>query len=223
MISPHKMKTENEFALAQYVGEVMRGHLSWMQLQPQKILETGCQSGEMLSALQERYPFAQMIPEQHIVLDSADLIMANLTLAWSNDSLHTLQKWRKQLRPNGLLMLTTFGLDTLTELPDRAMILPKLVDMHNVGDALVHAGFSDPVLEVEYVTLTYRSLEKLCYEMRATQMILPEIQTLQLTTNDENIYSLTFEIIYAHAFASEHYAADEMGEARIPISQIKRI
>lgn len=214
--------TDNVFALAQYVGEVMRGQLAWMQLQPHKIVETGCQSGEMLLALQQRYPFAEMLTTQNNIFDPVDLIMANLTLAWHENTLEKLHHWRQQLRANGLLMLTTFGLDTLTELPDRAMILPQLADMHNIGDALVQAGFSDPVLEVEYVTLTYRSLDKLLDEMRTTKMILPSVDFISLEPNDEGIYSLTFEVIYAHAFVGAHFAANAEGEAHIPLSQIMR-
>ena len=44
-----------------------------------------------------------------------------------------------------------------------------LIDMHDLGDALMQAGFKDPVLEVNYLTLRYRS--------KAEGLKLPSLRT----------------------------------------------
>jgi len=226
MITPIKLDENidpNVAALAQYVGEEMREQLSFIALQPKIIFDLGCQSALMTPALRERFPSADIVSENFPNNLSADFVIANLVLAWQADFFASLKKIRQQTKVGGLLMFSMFGPDTLIELPDRSIILPALIDMHNLGDILVKNGFADPVLDVEYVTLTYRDIEKLSYEMRATKMINQNAQNLQLMPNDKNIFSLTFEIIYAHAFAApEKFLADDFGVTRFPAANILR-
>lgn len=76
------------------------------------------------------------------------------------------------LRPGGLLTFTMPGPDTLRELRDalrRAGLPPSVMpfpDMHDVGDSLVAAGFADPVMDAEHVTLTYPDFGALARELR---------------------------------------------------------
>ena len=70
-------------------------------------------------------------------------------------------------------MFTTFGPDTLKELRaafagvDAHTHVNRFVDMHDIGDMLVHAGFADPVMDMEYVTLTYADVRALMRELKA--------------------------------------------------------
>jgi len=91
---------------------------------------------------------------------SFDMIVSNLTLQWC-DVPTAFAECRRVLRPGGLFLFTSFGPDTLTELRaawyavDARPHVHGFLDMHDVGDALVHAGFTEPVLDVERFTLTY--------------------------------------------------------------------
>jgi len=222
-ISLIKLSDPTIAVLAQYTGEILRERLLLMKLQPKMIFDLGCQSEEMTPALKKRFPFSDVatinFPENKL----AELMVANLTLIWQADLLYALKQIRQQLSVGGLLMLTALGPDTLNELPDRSLVLPQLIDMHHLGDALVQAGFSDPVLDVEYVTITYRDSEKLFYEMCATKMIHENAKKLSLIPNEEHIFSLTFEVIHAHAFAAApKFLADESGVTRFPAGNILR-
>lgn len=79
--------------------------------------------------------------------------------------------WRalgSALRPGGLLTFTTLGPDTLRELRGSAAPAAPFADMHDIGDALVHAGFAAPVMDMERVTLTYESPLALFRDLRAS-------------------------------------------------------
>src|ERR1019366_6669914 len=43
----------------------------------------------------------------------------------------------------------------------------QFIDMHDIGDALVRAGFAAPVLDVERYTLTYTDVRRLAADLRA--------------------------------------------------------
>ncbi|WP_294947858.1 malonyl-ACP O-methyltransferase BioC [Sulfurivirga sp.] len=92
---------------------------------------------------------------------SFDLVVSNLMLQWCDDLDAVLCELRRMLRPEGLVLFTSFGPDTLRELrqawaavDDREHV-NTFIDMHDVGDALIRAGFGQPVMDVERYTLTY--------------------------------------------------------------------
>ena len=103
---------------------------------------------------------------------SVDLIISNFMLHWSD--LHTaFAEFRRVLAPRGLLSFTTLGPDTLGELRaawSRVDAHPRVglfMDMHDIGDALVRAGFAAPVLDVERYTLWYPDVAHLAADLQA--------------------------------------------------------
>ncbi|HEX5515211.1 MAG TPA: malonyl-ACP O-methyltransferase BioC [Gammaproteobacteria bacterium] len=105
---------------------------------------------------------------------SVDLIVSNLALPWVTDLDRTFASFIRALRPGGLLLFSSFGPDTLIELrqawaaADDHVHVHDFIDMHDVGDALMRAGFADPVMEAEHITLTYPDLDALVRDLRAT-------------------------------------------------------
>ena len=103
---------------------------------------------------------------------SADLIFSNLTLQWCNQLDGAFAEFRRVLKPGGLLLFSTFGPDTLRELreawasADHAQHVNAFIDMHDIGDALLRAAFSDPVMDVERLTLTYGDVQQLMRELK---------------------------------------------------------
>jgi len=153
-----------------------------------------------------------------------DLVWSNLALQWVNDLPRAFAEARRVMRVGGLLTFTTFGPDTLKELAvafrrvDGYTHVSRFVDMHDVGDMLVHAGFADPVMDMEYVTVTYESPRALLAELRALgagnatrgrprgltgrgRMARLEA-ALEAMRRDGRIPA-TFEVVYGHAWKGE--------------------
>ncbi|HEV2109946.1 MAG TPA: malonyl-ACP O-methyltransferase BioC [Gammaproteobacteria bacterium] len=103
---------------------------------------------------------------------SFDLIYASLVLQWCEDLDATLLEWRRLLKPHGLLLFSTLGPDTLKELraawseADGYNHVNRFLDMHDIGDALIRAGFAEPVMDVERVTLTYDDARGLMRDLK---------------------------------------------------------
>ena len=108
---------------------------------------------------------------------SVDLIVSNFMLQWSDLDI-ALAEFRRVLAPRGFLTFTTLGPDTLRELraawaragsehADYHTRVSHFLDMHDIGDALVRAGFAAPVLDVERYTLTYTDVRHLAADLRA--------------------------------------------------------
>jgi len=152
---------------------------------------------------------------------SAELLWANMMLHASADPAALMSQWRRALAVDGFLMFSTFGPDTLAEL--RALYrelgwpppAPPFTDMHDIGDQLVHAGFADPVMDQEHLSLTWTTPEALLAELRTLggnvdparhaalrtprwrQRLLDALRGL---AGADGRLRLSFEIVYGHAF-----------------------
>jgi malonyl-CoA O-methyltransferase len=104
---------------------------------------------------------------------AVDLAFSCLMLPWVGDLAAALAEVRRALSPRGYFSFATLGPDTLTEVRaawaevDAAPHVHRFLDLHDVGDALVRAGFADPVMDVDRFRLTYRSTRALIDELRA--------------------------------------------------------
>ncbi|MGD9521660.1 MAG: malonyl-ACP O-methyltransferase BioC [Tepidiphilus sp.] len=104
---------------------------------------------------------------------SVDVIFSSLCLQWLDDLPAALSEFRRVLRPGGLLLFSTFGPDTLLELREayesigEVPPLSPFAAIQQVGDAMMAAGFKDPVLDRDRYTLTYPDLRALMQELRA--------------------------------------------------------
>ena len=103
---------------------------------------------------------------------SAQFAFSNLALQWC-DPRAVFAEVARILEPGGLFLFATFGPDTLRELraafgeADGYEHVNAFVDMHDLGDALVHAGFADPVMEMEMITLEYSCVEAVMRDLKA--------------------------------------------------------
>jgi malonyl-CoA O-methyltransferase len=176
------------------------------------LLERG---GARLSALcgdMEQLPFAA---------GAAGMIWSNLALQWAHDPRRTFAEMHRVLAPGGLLMFSSFGPDTLKELRaawqgvDGHTHVHRFIDMHDIGDMLVTAGYADPVMDMERVTLTYADIHALMRDLKAIgarNMTLGRRRALggrallaQVARNYEALrrdgkLPATFEVIYGHAW-----------------------
>ena len=161
---------------------------------------------------------------------SLDLVWSNLTLQWINDPMEVFAECLRALAVGGLLTFTTFGPDTLLELRaafsgvDRATHISRFIDMHDLGDMLVHAGFAEPVMDMEKLTLTYADAMTMMRELKAigahnATLGRPRgltgrarwrkvLDALEAFRRDGRLPA-TFEVVYGHAWKPEpRIAAD---------------
>lgn len=153
-----------------------------------------------------------------------DLVWSNLALQWVNDLPGAFAEFRRVLNVGGLLSFTTFGPDTLREVRsafadvDASTHTSRFVDMHDIGDMLVHAGFADPVMDMEQLTLTFATPEALVAELKAIGATnrtrgrphglmgrarwMRAIDGLERLRRDGRIPA-TFEVVYGHAWKAE--------------------
>ncbi len=105
----------------------------------------------------------------------ADVLWSNFALQWANDLPTLLAEWSRVIKTGGVLMFTAPGPDTLIELR-RALTLAgqtadarvhRFTDLHDIGDMLVHAGFADPVMDMEVITLEYATAAALWRDIKA--------------------------------------------------------
>jgi malonyl-CoA O-methyltransferase len=159
-----------------------------------------------------------------------DLVWSNLTLQWVGDPQQAFAEFRRVLRVGGLLSFTTFGPDTLKELraafaaADRATHVGTFIDMHDLGDMLVHSGFADPVMDMETLTLTYNDAIGLMHDLKAIgahnvtagrprgmmgrQRWQRMLAALEATRRDGRLPT-SFEVVYGHAWKPEPRLTDD--------------
>lgn len=168
--------------------------LGLVTLEPTAILDLGGGTGAGVRELQKRYPEATVVnldwapamlrlaPGQNRVCANAqqlpfadasfDLVTANLSLPGCDLPENVFAEAQRVLRSPGLLLFNTLGPDTLKEVRKAwAGVDPRprvhdFVDMHNVGDALVQAGFREPVMDVDKLTITYQAIDRLLADLR---------------------------------------------------------
>lgn len=156
---------------------------------------------------------------------------------------------RRVLKPDGFLAFTTLGPDTLGELraawaeADGDMNaynhVNHFTDMHDVGDALVRAGLSEPVLDVDRVQLTYPDALSLMRDLKAIgahnvtagrprgllgRARLRRMQQAYEAYRRDGKLPATYEVVYAVAWGAAGRPASALvgGEARIAPGAIKR-
>jgi malonyl-CoA O-methyltransferase len=153
---------------------------------------------------------------------SLQMLWANMLLHQVADPQALIARWHRTLAVDGFLMFSCFGPDTLRELRElyRALGWPapahEFTDMHDWGDMLVQAGFAEPVMDMERITLTFPTPQRLLQELRELGRNLHPgrfaglrgrgwLQRLHealaaQAVGDGAPLSLTFEINYGHAF-----------------------
>lgn len=149
------------------------------------------------------------------------MLWSNMGLHFAADPLAEMATWHRALAVDGFLMFSTLGPGTLTALQalyaEAGWGVPfaPFVDMHDLGDMLVEAGFAEPVMDQETITLTWATAEQALAELRglganlavgrAGGLRTPSwhmrlLQALGARADDQGRVALAFELVYGHAF-----------------------
>jgi malonyl-CoA O-methyltransferase len=176
---------------------------------------------------------------------SVDIATSNLMLQWCGDLDAAFREVRRVLKPDGLFAFATFGPDTLRELRtawaavDGYSHVNTFIDMHDIGDALGRAGLTEPVLDVERVTLTYPDVLSLMRDLKVIgahnvtagrprglvgRGTLRRVEAAYEPARRAGLIPATYEVVYGAAWGSagKRAAPAVDGEVRISPSSIRR-
>lgn len=172
---------------------------------------------------------------------SVDVVFANLLLPWIDEPAKLFKEVARILQEGGLMLFSTLGPDSLLELRrawqsiDAGAHVNRFVDMHDIGDAAVRAGFRDPVLDVDRLEVTYASSTALFRDLTATgarNCLRERERSLRgrkhfaamtdalEATRSGGVIRLQLELVYGHCWGSG--ATAQSGEYRVDPSQIGR-
>jgi malonyl-CoA O-methyltransferase len=156
-----------------------------------------------------------------IARNSVDMVWSNLTVQWCNDLPATFRGLHDALKTEGLLMFSTFGPDTLKELRSSFHEIGshrhvrEFTDMHDIGDMLAASGFSDPVMDMETIKLTYDDVKAVLRDLHSigaqsadagrARGLMGKSEWQQVVQHYERFrrdgkLPATFEIVYGHAW-----------------------
>jgi malonyl-CoA O-methyltransferase len=230
------------------VGGRMLERLDYVKLAPRCILDAG--SGPPQRVLAKRYPKSEVVALDFslqmlrsarswreifsktlsvcgdlerlpLAGESVDLVWSNMALHWLGDLPPALKEIERVLTPQGLLMFSTLGPDTLKELRAAAGAgrVHAFYDMHDVGDMLVAAGFSAPVMDMEMLTIAYPTADGLLTDLRASGQTSARADRprglagkgFAARLRGGLAASASFEVVYGHAWkrAARPPRADE--------------
>ena len=174
------------------------------------------------------------------------MVWANMALHMAADPKALLVQWHRMLATDGFLMFSCLGPDTLLQLRGvyAAMGWPEpahaFTDMHDWGDMLMGAGYAEPVMDMERLTLSYASPQRLLAELREVgrnlhphrfpglrgrawnDRLLQALSGLGDGASSEGSLELTFEIIYGHALKPQPRLPVQ-GETTFSLDEMRRI
>jgi malonyl-CoA O-methyltransferase len=227
---------ENASRLEAEVAARLLERLDYVKIAPRRILDAA--SGPPRRALAKRYPRAEVIALDFsfemlrprglgffrkkplcicadlerlpIAAGAVDFAWCNMALHWLSDPLPAFKEFARVLAPEGLLMFSTLGPDALKELRAAAGAarVHAFIDMHDLGDMLVAAGFTAPVMEMEMLSFTYTDPHALLGDLRAsgqTNARADRPRGLAGRRFGERLRAelaprATFEVVYGHAW-----------------------
>src|SRR3990167_1538651 len=151
-----------------------------------------------------------------------DFVFSNLSFTMAADLAWIFYEVYSVCKPNALLMMSLFGVDTLQELRysfsqvDAFAHVHTQIDMHDVGDLLLQLQWQDPVMDMEHLTIHYDVLSDLFLDMKTIAMNnahqkrcktlygkqhWQQMQKIyEQFRNEEGKLPATFEFIYGHAW-----------------------
>ncbi|HEX5767958.1 MAG TPA: methyltransferase domain-containing protein [Burkholderiales bacterium] len=220
-------------------GEVatrMLERLDYVKLAPRRVLDAG--SGPPRQELARRYPKAQVVAldfalpmlravrrgwfRKHSILlcsdigrmplaaGSFELVWCNMALHWLEEPLPAFREFSRVLAPEGLLVFSTLGPDTLKELRAAAGAerVHQFIDMHDLGDMLVGAGFASPVMDMEMIQVDYGRGDGLVADLRSSGQTSARAdrrrglggRAMRARLRAALPPRVTFEVVYGHAW-----------------------
>jgi len=217
-----------------------------ISIKPQTIIDLGSGTGLLSNKTAEIFPNANLICvdfaqqsllknsqsfkvcanayELPFASNSVDFIVSNLMMQWCPDLKALFNECFRVLKPEGLILFTTFGPDTLKELKrswsavDSSAHVNNFIDMHDIGDQMLQSGFQSPIMEMENITLTYEKVLDLMHDLKSigAQNVANRSKALTGKAKFKKMIEMyesyrsdgklpaTYEVIYGHAWKNEN-------------------
>jgi malonyl-CoA O-methyltransferase len=152
---------------------------------------------------------------------SVDMIWSSLAIQWVNIPDAMFAEFYRVLKPEGMVLFSTLGPDTLMELRqsfeglDGGTHVNRFIDMHDLGDAMLAGGLAEPVVDMEKIVMTYDTVRDVLRDLKAigahnvTQgrnrgmMGKQTWRTLEAryeTWRHDGRLPASYEVIYGHAW-----------------------
>ncbi len=176
---------------------------------------------------------------------SVDVLFSNLCVQWIEDLPALFAEFRRVLKPGARLLMSSFGPETLIELraafaqADSAPHVSPFASIAQFGDAMVQAGFRDPVLDRDLFVPGYPDLAALMRELRAlgaTNALRTRRHTLtgrarfaaaasayEAERRSDGLLPATWEVLYAPAGAPPPGAPIRVGGYEVTAVPVDRI
>ena len=180
---------------------------------------------------------------------SIELVFCNLMLQWCDQPERVLREIARVLRPGGLLLFSSFGVETLQELrrawaaadPEDRHV-SQFADMPQLAEALTHAGLAEPVMDLEQYRLYYTDADALMRELKClgarnalrtrARSLTGRARMQAMRTAYEGLRTpqglpATYEVIYGAAFGTQSATLEpERDEApgvyAVPVSSLRK-
>jgi len=270
------IRYESSAVLQRQVCDELLSRLDLTSLNPKSILDAGCGTGWGTQGLLKKYKKAKVFSldlspqmlrqtkakggwfrkpslicadaeEIPLADESLDLVFSNLMLQWC-DYKKVFAEFKRVLKPEGLLMFTTFGPDTLKELKqswaqvDGHAHVNEFTDMHDLGDELIHTGLAEPVMDMDLMALTYENVMSVMSDLKAiganttlknqkktteqglvTPGKLKRVIEYYEQFRNDGVVPASYEVIYGHAWKTKQRATKiPQTEFSVSVDQIKR-
>ena len=241
---------------------------------PEVVLDLGCGLATSLSSIKQLWPECQVVGmdvalpmlkqgkvdelvesgghrlcgDAHAIplaSESVDVIFSNFLLPWILNLDLGFSEMRRILKPDGMIVLSTFGLDTLHELKQSAWEVDgqahvnDFMEIREIGDRMLAVGFLNPVLDIDRLTLTYSNVSGLLKDLKLTgngnmrkdrqqtltaKGFIPKLEERYETYRENGMLPATYEIVYAMAWSpapGQPWKVDGMDVAHISPENIK--
>lgn len=183
---------------------IPRSWPAWLRRRPPDLCQVACDPHVL--------PFADR---------SFDLVVSNLLLPWCRAPHQVFEEVSRILATGGAFLFTSAGPDTLIEYRAAWQKIDKylhgfgLIDMHDLGDAMMAAGFAAPVLDRENLCIDYPNIDALQVELRnlgaanlasgrRRGLMSPQVRTvLEQAGGAASRFPVTLELVNGHGWKGE--------------------
>jgi malonyl-CoA O-methyltransferase len=177
--------------------------------------------------------------------DSFDVIFSNQVIHWAQDCVALFKEVKRVLTTSGVFVFSTLGPDTFHEIRiawqgvDEYSHVNAFVDLHAIGDELINAGFAEPVMDMERISVRYSSVKSLAKDLKAQgvqhhgqaarQGLMSPKVWRQFNDNYERfrdqygLLPLSYEVVYGQAWGqAPKQSINQDGDVMVPLSRLRR-
>ncbi len=223
-------KLKKAYPKAQIVGV----DLAWNMLQLSQDKQRWRRTWSLVNGDMSMLPFSS---------GQFDLVFSNQVIHWGPSLATVFREFSRVMRPDGCLMFSTLGPDTFQELRQSFQVADSFahvnafLDMHDIGDCLLHEKFIDPVMDMEILTAHYSTLADLLAGLRAQGVRNIhgnrnpgltgkdawhkfEQKILSFLTPEQKL-PLTYEVLYGHAWKGMQSRTEQGVETYVAVDTLR--